>query len=150
MKETDVISALAKSKASANRVAKSLETKMIKSAITNLQTALKTLEAREAAKQSRQRESNIKKLSAMMAEMGLSASDLSGGTAKKAGKKSTAKTKVKTKRKNKAGPRKGTKVAPKYKIVADGKKVTWTGRGRMPIAFRDFVAQGGSLEQCLI
>ena len=94
VKDTDVIKALAKSKASANRVAKSLETKMIKAAITNLQTALKTLEAREAAKHSRQRESNIKKLAAMMAEMGLSASDLAGGTTKKAGKKSAAKAKV--------------------------------------------------------
>ena len=150
MKETDVISALAKSKASANRVAKSLETKMIKSAITNLQTALKTLEAREAAKHSRQRESNIKKLAAMMAEMGLSASDLAGGTTKKAGKKSAAKAKVKTKSKKKAGPRKGTKVAPKYQITADGKDIKWTGRGRMPVAFREFVENGGSLEQCLI
>ena len=145
MKETDVISALAKSKASANRVAKSLETKMIKSAITNLQTALKTLEAREAAKQSRQRESNIKKLSAMMAEMGLSASDLSGGTAKKAGKKSTAKTKVKTKRKNKAGPRKGTKVAPKYQIKVGKQTHKWTGRGRMPLVFKEYIKKGGKV-----
>ena len=68
MKESDVISALAKSKASANRVAKSLESKMIKAAIGNLQTALKTLEAREAAKESKRRDANIKKLSAMMAK----------------------------------------------------------------------------------
>ena len=146
MKESDVISALAKSKASANRVAKSLESKMIKAAIGNLQTALKTLEAREAAKESKRRDANIKKLSAMMAEMGLSASDLSGGKPKKA----AAKTKTKATTKKKAGPRKGTKVAPKYQIVADGKKIKWTGRGRMPVAFREFVEKGGSLEQCLI
>ena len=150
MKESDVISALAKSKASANRVAKSLESKMIKAAIGNLQTALKTLEAREAAKESKRRDANIKKLSAMMAEMGLSASDLSGGNPKKARKKAAAKTKAKATTKKKAGPRKGTKVAPKYQIVADGKKIKWTGRGRMPVAFREFVEKGGSLEQCLI
>ena len=88
MKESDVISALAKSKASANRVAKSLESKMIKAAIGNLQTALKTLEAREAAKESKRRDANIKKLSAMMAEMGLSASDLSGVNRRKPAKSS--------------------------------------------------------------
>ena len=120
MKESDVISALAKSKASANRVAKSLESKMIKAAIGNLQTALKTLEAREAAKESKRRDANIKKLSAMMAEMGLSASDLSAGGSKKT-RKAAAKTKSKAASK-KAGPRKGTKVA-KYQIVVDSKKL---------------------------
>ena len=85
-----------------------------------------------------------------MAEMGLSASDLSGGKPKKARKKAAAKTKSKATTKKKAGPRKGTKVAPKYQIVADGKKIKWTGRGRMPVAFREFVEKGGSLEQCLI
>ena len=150
MKENDVISALAKSKASANRVAKSLESKMVKAAISNLQTALKTLEAREAAKESKRRDANIKKLSAMMAEMGLSAADLSAGGGKKTRKKAAAKTKSKAASKKKAGPRRGTKVAPKYQIVVDGKKIKWTGRGRMPVAFRDFVEKGGSLEQCLI
>ena len=152
MKDSEVIAALAKSKASANRIAKSLEHKMIKAAINNLQTALKTLEAREAAKESKRRESNIKKLAAMMKEMGLSPADIGGKAPGKAKKKPAAKTKAKTKTraKKKAGPRKGTKVAPKYQIVADGKKVKWTGRGRMPVVFREFVEKGGSLEQCLI
>ena len=65
-------------------------------------------------------------------------------------KKKTTNTKSKATTKKKAGPRNGTKVAPIYQIVADGKKIKWTGRGRMPVAFREFVEKGGSLEQCLI
>ncbi len=83
----------------------------------------------------------MKKLTAMMAEMGLSGSDV----AKLAAGKRTAK-----KAKRKVGARKGRKVAPKYSIKANGETIQWTGRGRMPVAFREFVEKGGSLQKCLI
>jgi DNA-binding protein H-NS len=41
-------------------------------------------------------------------------------------------------------------VLPKYKITSEGKTHKWTGRGRMPIVFKNFVENGGTLDQCLI
>jgi len=32
----------------------------------------------------------------------------------------------------------------------NGEEVRWTGRGRMPVAFREFVAKGGDLAERLI
>ena len=146
MKEADVIAAVAKSKAAANRAAKTLSTAQLESAAANLKAAAVAAKAREASKADKLRAANIKKLSAMMAEMGLSASDI-GGAGKPGRKKAPA---VKTKAKSKRGARKGAKVAPKYQISAGGKNHKWTGRGRMPVVFREFVEKGGSLEQCKI
>lgn len=146
MKEADAIAAVAKSKAAANRAAKTLSPAQLESAAANLKAAAVAAKAREASKADKRRAANIKKLSAMMAEMGLSASDI-GGAGKPGRKKAPA---VKTKAKSKRGARKGTKVAPKYQISAGGKNHKWTGRGRMPVVFREFVEKGGSLEQCKI
>lgn len=146
MKEADAIAAVAKSKAAANRAAKNLSPAQLESAAANLKAAAIAAKAREASKADKRRAANIKKLSAMMAEMGLSASDI-GGAGKPGRKKAPA---VKTKAKSKQGARKGTKVAPKYQISAGGKNHKWTGRGRMPVVFREFVEKGGSLEQCKI
>lgn len=146
MKEADAIAAVAKSKAAANRAAKNLSPAQLESAAANLKAAAVAAKAREASKADKRRAANIKKLSAMMAEMGLSASDI-GGAGKPGRKKAPV---VKTKAKSKRGARKGTKVAPKYQISAGGKNHKWTGRGRMPVVFREFVEKGGSLEQCKI
>jgi DNA-binding protein H-NS len=146
--EIDAISKVAKSKASANRVAKALASHQIKSAISNLQSALKAAEAREAEKDNKRRAANIKKLSSMMAKMGLSPSDITGKASRKPGRKNVKRSK--TSAKSKVGPNKGTKVAPKYTITSEGKTHQWTGRGRMPLIFKAVIDQGGSLEQYLI
>lgn len=141
MAASNPVISIAKSKAMANRLVKDASEAQVLRAISNLQAALKTAKAREAAKLEKKKAANMKKLTAMMAEMGLSGSDL----AKLAAGKRTAK-----KAKRKAGARKGQKVAPKYSIKANGETIQWTGRGRMPVAFREFVAKGGSLQKCLI
>lgn len=41
------------------------------------------------------------------------------------------------------------KVAPKYKNPADSSE-TWTGRGRQPLWVKEFVENGGSLDQVTI
>ena len=148
MNESDALAKIAQSKASANRVAKSLSSSQLKSAISNLQSASTAAEAREAARESKHRAANIKKLEAMMAKMGLSASDIAGKSSRKPGKKAGKQSKAGAK--SKVKPRKGSKVAPKYKITSEGKTHHWTGRGRMPLVFKHFVEQGGSLDQCLI
>ena len=153
MNESDAVAKIAKSKAAANRVAKSLTYSQLKGAIGNLQSALKTAEAREVEKNNKRRAANIKKLASMMAEMGLSPSDIARGTAGKGQKAGAKKPKAGVKtaaKKSKVGPKKGTKVAPKYKITNDGKTHKWTGRGRMPLVFKDFIEQGGALDKCLI
>lgn len=141
MATSNPIISIAKSKAMANRLVKDASEAQVLRAISNLQAALKTAKTREAAKLEKKKAANIKKLTAMMAEMGLSGSDV----AKLAAGKRTAK-----KAKRKAGARKGQKVAPKYSIKANGETIQWTGRGRMPVAFREFVEKGGSLQKCLI
>ena len=146
--EIDVIAKVAKSKASANRVAKSLGSSQLKNAISNLQSALKAAEAREAEKDNKRRAANIKKLTAMMAKMGLSPGDIAGKASRKSGKKRVKQSKASAK--SKVGPKKGTKVSPKYTITSEGKTHQWTGRGRMPLVFKAFVDHGGTLEQCLI
>ena len=141
MATSNPVISIAKSKAMANRLVKDASEAQVLRAISNLQAALKTAKAREAAKLEKKKAANMKKLTAMMAEMGLSGSDV----AKLAAGKRTAK-----KAKRKAGARKGQKVAPKYSIKANGETIQWTGRGRMPVAFREFVEKGGSLQKCLI
>ena len=145
MKEADIIAAIAKSKTTARRVAKSLSTDQIDSAIANLKAASQA-EARAAeTKTAKQRKANIAKVAKLMGEWGVSASDLSGSAPKKRGRKAAAK-----KSKVKRGTPKGTKVAPKYSLKAGGSIHQWTGRGRMPVVFREYVEKGSSLEKLLI
>ena len=56
----------------------------------------------------------------------------------------------KTAAKRKTGPRKGKKVAPKYQLKVGKETHKWTGRGRMPLVFREFLEKNGSLDKCLI
>ena len=142
----------AKSKVAANRMAKSMAPEDLEQAIKNLQAAATKIKKGEAEKATRQRAANLKKLKSMMTEMGLSAADvrgLSGAKAKKhpgRPKKAAAKRKAAAKK----GPKKGTKVAPKYQLTVGKQRHKWTGRGRMPLVFKEHVARGGSLEKCLI
>lgn len=135
---------LAKSKTALNQAIKSLTAAEMEKLISNLQTALKTKKQREAAKEEKKKAAALKKLQAMMAEAGLSQADLAkaaGVAPKKRGRKPGSKAKTKQTR---------GKVAPKYALIVDGTEHQWTGRGRMPIVFRDYVEGGGTLEDCLI
>ena len=82
----------------------------------------------------------------MMDKMGLSVEDMRALCQKGPAKRGRPK---KTAAKRKTGPKKGTTVT---QVPNKGGKQThkWTGRGRMPLVFKAFVENGGSLEQCLI
>ena len=148
MTDKNTLSTIAKSKATANRLAKALSQVELKRAIKNLQSAAVAIQKAEAAKAEKARAANLKKLKAMMDKMGLSAEDIRGLSLKKApAKRGRPK---KTPSKKTINPRKGKKVAPKYQIKAGKETHKWTGRGRMPIVFKEFVERGGTLEQCLI
>ena len=152
MSENKILLSAAKSKVAANKMAKSMAPEDLERAIKNLQAAAIKMKKGEVEKAARQRAANLKKLKSMMTEMGLSAADVRGlgstKTKRRPGrpKKAAAKRKVTAKK----GPKKGTKVAPKYQLKVGKQTHKWTGRGRMPLVFKEHVAKGGSLEKCLI
>ena len=148
MADKNILSTVAKSKATANRWAKALSQAELKRAIENLQSAADAIQKSESAKADKARAANLKKLKAMMDKMGLSAEDVRGLSSKKAPVKRGRPKKSATKRK--AGPKKGSKVAPKYQIKVGKQTYKWTGRGRMPLVFKEYVEEGGALEKCLI
>ena len=102
---------------------------------------------REAKKAAAKQAADLKKLKAMMTKMGLSAADVKNLMATPTKRKAAAK---RTPAKRKTGPRKGKKVAPKYQLKVGKKLHKWTGRGRMPLVFKEYVEKGGALEKCLI
>ena len=142
----------AKSKVAANKMAKSMALEDLERAIQNLQAAATKIKKGEAEKAARQRAANLKKLKSMMTEMGLSAADVRGLSGAKAKRRPGRPKKAAAKRKAtaKKGPKKGIKVAPKYQLKVGKQTHKWTGRGRMPLVFKEHVAKGGSLEKCLI
>ena len=143
----NALTTIAKSKAAANRLAKTLTTTELKKAIANLQSALDRAEKREADKAAKKQAANLKKLKAMMAEMGLSASDLHKVAGKRPARNTAAKKGL---AKARRGPKKGRKVALRYQLKVGKDLHKWTGRGRMPLVFKEFVEKGGSLDKCLI
>ena len=144
---SNILRSIANSKATANRLAKSLDAGDLQKAIDHLQATLATAKKREAKKAATKQAADLKKLKAMMAKMGLSAADVKKlMTAPPKGKAGSKKTTAK----RKTGPRKGRKVAPKYQLKVGKEIHKWTGRGRMPLVFKEFVEKGGSLDKCLI
>jgi DNA-binding protein H-NS len=138
MTEAQVLQTIARSKAAANRALKGLDIEQVERALHNLTAAAKTLKERESLRAQRKKEVAVKKLKSMMDELGISAEDIVAS-------KKSASTAKKT-----SGPKKGNKVAPKYQITVDGQTYKWTGRGRTPVVFKNYVDQGGSLDDCLI
>ena len=138
---------IAKSKSTANRLAKSLSAAELKKVIDHLQSELTAIQKRESAKAAKKQAADLKKLKAMMAKMGLSAADVRKLTASQPKRKAASK---KTAAKRKTGPRKGKKVAPKYQLKIGKETHKWTGRGRMPLVFKEFLDKNGSLDKCLI
>jgi DNA-binding protein H-NS len=138
MNEGIALKSIAKSKAAANRAAKSLDIQQLERALANLTAAAETIKERESLRAQRKKEVAVKKLKSMMDELGISAADITRASKSKGnGKRAT-------------GPKKGNKVAPKYQITVDGVTHQWTGRGRTPVAFKSHVENGGSLDDCLI
>ena len=144
---TNILLSIAKSKATANRMAKALDASDLKKAIDHLQAALVAAKKREAKKTAAKQAADLKKLKAMMTKMGLSVADVKKLMAAPAKRKASVK---KAPAKRKTGPRKGKKVAPKYQLKVGKEAHKWSGRGRMPLVFKAFIEKGGSLDQCLI
>ena len=142
MSDSDTLLLISTSKMAAKRATKDLSPVQIARVIDNLQAQLAAVQKREEAKKHKKRAANMKKLATMMAEMGLSAKDVATLANEKTAQRRPSKKKAR------AG--KGKKVAAKYQTTVDGKKVQWTGRGRMPVVFRELIANGGSLDSCLI
>ena len=72
----------------------------------------------------------------LLDRMGLKPEDLGGKSKSSEG----AKTKARTSR----------KVAAKYRITVNGVTTEWSGRGRMPVVFRNAMAKRGSIDSYLI
>ena len=138
---------IAQSRSTANRLAKSLNAAELKKAISHLEAALIAIEKREAVKAAKKQAANLKKLKAMMADMELTAADVRRLTATGAKRKTG---RGKTTGRRKADPRRGKKVAPKYQLRVGKSLYKWTGRGRMPLVFKEFFDKNSSLEKCLI
>ena len=132
------LESISRSKAAANNAVKSLTVEQIERAIANLSAAATIAQQRDALKAQRKKEVAVKKLKSMMNELGISADDIAGAV------------KVKSTKRKSTGPKKGNKVAPKYQITVNGVAHQWTGRGRTPVVFKDYVTQGGALDDCLI
>ena len=147
MPQKTTLKDIAKSKTAADRLARSLTSSELQRAILNLQSAAKKQRKREAEIESRERTKSLKKLKTMMRELGLSASDVRAAIGRSSAKKPIETGKASAK---KTGPRKGSKVPPKYRLKIGKQNHLWSGRGRMPLAFKSYVDAGGSLEKCLI
>lgn len=138
MTEVQALQVIARSKAAANRAVKGLDIEQVERALNNLSAAAKTIKERESQRAQRKKDVAVKKLKSMMDQLGISAEDI-------VAEKKSASTRKKT-----TGPKKGNKVAPKYQISVEGQVFKWTGRGRTPVVFKNYIDQGGSLDDCLI
>ena len=142
-----LISNIAKSKTAANRIVSTVDSSVIEQAIKNLQAALRANQKRQADAAAKARNASLKKIKQLMDKMGLSAADIKTlGKSPKRRKASSSKGFAKSKR----GPKKGSKVAAKYQLKVGKQTHKWTGRGRMPVVFKEFVDKGGVLDKCLI
>lgn len=142
------LKSIAKSKLAAKRAADMLSDEELSNAIKNLEAAKTSKAKREAEKATKLKRANIKKVKSLMEQLGISAADVrvspAGKNARKLASRKTTPAKAKT------GPKKGSKVAPKYQVKVGKQVHKWTGRGRMPLVFKDYLASGGSLAKCLI
>ncbi|WP_115719095.1 H-NS histone family protein [Gallaecimonas mangrovi] len=91
-------------------------------------------EEAEREKEEAERTAKIDELRKAMAEAGISAEDIIGGsstgTSRRGGK--------------------GAKRPAKYRLEKDGEEYLWTGIGRMPKVFKEIVDNGGNLDNYLI
>jgi len=126
---------LAKSKLKARSAAKGLSVAELEKVIANLSNVLKTEKEKEKSRADAAKKAKIAKIKALMDESGLKPDDL--------------KTAGRGRRKKKAA-RKKSKVQPKYRLVVDGDEHLWSGRGRPPRVFKEYMDAGNSKESCAI
>ena len=129
-----VLAPLAKSKMKARSAAKGLSSAELKRVITNLSQVLNTEVKKEEARAAAAKKTKIEKIRALMVEGGLSPADLKGAPAKRGRRKAAKKSKI----------------APKYRLGVGGVEHLWTGRGRPPKVFKDYMDSGKSKESCAI
>ncbi len=130
-----VLDELARSRVKAKAAANKLEISVLKKLIESLNIALEAQEKRAKEKAEREKQNKISKINQLLAESGLSLADLQQPAPKRRRRRT---------KQRRAGKRR--KVAPKYRLVVDGKEHLWSGRGRAPLVFADHFAQGGSRE----
>ena len=135
------LSSIAKSKVKLRAAVKGLEIEVLEKLISNLSSILESEREKQKTKEAVAKKAKIAKIKAMMAESGLSPEDLKGGGKRGRPAKGTAK---------KATKRAKRKVAPKYRLVVKGTEHLWSGRGRPPKAFKDYMDAGNSKESCAI
>lgn len=129
------LAALAKSKLKARSAAKGLSVDELQKVIANLTGVLKAEQEKEKARVEANKKAKIQKIKALMAESGLNPDDLKGAAGRGRKKRATAKK---------------AKVMPKYRLVVAGKEHLWSGRGRAPKVFKDYLDAGNSKESCAI
>ncbi|MDC6471602.1 H-NS histone family protein [Luminiphilus sp.] len=127
---------IGKSKTTARKIAGQVSLSDLGAAIKNLQSAERFLAEQAAKKESTKKAQQIKKAMSMLDRMGLKPEDL--GRAKRPQKKASKNPGVKR------------KVAAKYRITVKGVTTDWSGRGRMPVVFREAIGKNGTIEKHLI
>ena len=130
---------VAASKAFANKVASQLGAAELEKAISNLREGAIKVKRREARKAAKKQAANISKLKQLIDEMGLPPKELKNLVIGKSAAEVTKKAKKRTR-----------KVAPKYRITVGGKAHLWSGRGRMPLVFKEYLEKGGTMDKLLI
>jgi DNA-binding protein H-NS len=135
IKSRDFIDA-GKSKIAARRIVRELDNSVLSAIIDNLVSAQRSEQAKLQARAAQEKAASIKKVKALMGELNVTIADIN----------KPLKKGIRVKRDR----RKAVKALPKYEIRVGKETRTWTGRGRMPLVFKEFVEKGGSLEQCLI
>ena len=126
---------LARSRVKTKAAANKLEIGLLKKLIESLNVALEAKVKRAKEKAEREKQNNIKQINILLAESGLSIADLQ----QPAPRRRRRRTKMRR------GGKRG-KVAPKYRLVVDGVEHLWSGRGRAPLVFAEYFAQGNSRE----
>ena len=125
---------LGKSKTAARKIASEVAPRELDAAITNLKAAREFLGKQAAKNEKADRARKIKKAMSMLDQLGLKPEDL--GKAKKIRSASQSSTKK--------------KVPAKYRIEVKGVVTEWTGRGKMPVVFREAAGKKGGLSRYLI
>lgn len=144
------LASIAKSKLLARKAARSVQISELARAVKNLQESLELIQKEEAIKASKKRRADLSKIKRMMSDLNISPQDLMATANQKNKPRVPRKEDTEIAIKAKRGPKKGLKVAPRYKLRVGGKIHKWSGRGRMPLVFKEHIESGGTLEACLI
>lgn len=127
---------ISESKMAARKMASQISATELDSVISNLKAARDFLAKQAANRAVAQREQKIKKAMSMLKKLGLNPEDLarSSGIPRNSKKNSTSRNKV----------------SAKYRITVNGVVSEWSGRGRMPVVFRDAMERNGDLLRYVI